>query len=215
MALPQYETGARLALSVIRPNVASVAALAALGKDECIDGRFCAVQDGTQGTGSEWMFSAASAAVADGQNLLAIAPSSGSGMWLRADKLVDLKIPVGFGDTDAQVLLTVPAGFRLRIQRAFWEVTTSFTGGASSAIGLSSSDLAYATKGDLLGGASGDIAATLVSNGNSVFVGTAGAKTAGAAPVVLVAGDTILFNRITSAFTAGAGFAHVLAEMAA
>jgi hypothetical protein len=214
MARPQGETLARAVANRIHANVANVAALAALPNDECLDGMFCGVQDGSQGTGSEWMFSAASVASADGQNLLAIAPPVGvSGMWLRADKLVDLKIPISFANTDAQVLLTVPTGFRLRIQRAFWEVTVSWTGGASSAIGLSSSDAAYNTKGDLLGGASGDVAATLISSGSSIFVGTAGAKTAGAAPVVLVAGDTIRFDRITSAFTAGSGFAHVLGEL--
>src|SRR3954466_4354256 len=65
-----------------------------------------------------------------------------------------LTFPVDFNKADAAVLFTVPsapAGLRLQVTRCFWEVTTPFTGGASSAIGLSSSNASYNTKGDLLG----------------------------------------------------------------
>jgi hypothetical protein len=116
-----------------------------------------------------------------------------------------LTLTVGFANTDAQVLYTVPAGLRLSIERALWEVITPFTGGSSSAIGLSSSNASYNTKGDLLGGASGDVLAGLTAG----FKGTIGAKAATQGVIVLVAGDTIRFDRIVSAFTAGAGFAHL------
>lgn len=119
-----------------------------------------------------------------------------------------LTLPVAFGTADAAVLYTVPVGIRLSVERAFWEPITSFTGGASSAIGLSSSNANYNTKGDLLGGATGDVAAGLVSTG-APFKGTIGAKAATQGVIVLVAGDTIRFDRITSAFTAGAGNVHL------
>jgi hypothetical protein len=125
-----------------------------------------------------------------------------------------LKLPIAFGTADATVLFTVPTlpngCVGLYLAKFWWEVTTSFTGGSASAIGLSSSNAGYSTAGDLLGGATGDVAATLVST-TKYKVGTAGAKISAASPglVILVAADTIKFNRITSAFTAGAGFVHI------
>lgn len=212
MALPTGETAGRSAGNRIHLPVATTALLAAIPAEERIDGMVCAVTDGTQGSASNWVFSAASAAV-DATSQLVVTPTVGTGAWLRTDKLVDLKIAVDFNKADAAVLFTVPTGFKLRIPRAFWEVTLGFTGGAASTIGLSSSNTGVATKGDLLGAAAGDAAAVLIVASPGPYVGAAGAKTAGAAPVVLVAADTIIFNRITSAFTAGTGFAHVLAEL--
>jgi hypothetical protein len=120
-----------------------------------------------------------------------------------------LALPIGFGTADAATLYTVPAGKRLCIHRAGWEIATSFTGGTSSAIGLSSDDTNASTKGDILGGASGDVAATLVSTGVPIKGGTLGAKFASNGIIVLAAGKIIRFDRITSAFTAGAGTAHL------
>jgi len=114
-----------------------------------------------------------------------------------------LKLAIGHATADGAVLYTVPAGHYLRINRAWWNVQTGFTGGSSSAIGIDSSNAAYATAGDILGGASGDVAATLVPGQQG---GTVGAKMSGNQVVVLAPGDTIRFQRITSAFTAGAGF---------
>jgi hypothetical protein len=120
-----------------------------------------------------------------------------------------LTFPVSFASTDAQVLYTVPVGIRLQMGRAFWEVVTPFTGGASSAIGVSSSNANASTKGDLLGGATGDVAANLTAG----FKGTVGTRVASSGLVVLVAGDTIRFDRITSAFTAGAGNLHIPVQL--
>jgi len=208
MALPQGETVARAAAQRLHAAVATTSALAGIPAEERVDGMFCQVQDGSQGSCSLWMFSSASTAT-DSTSQLVVTPSAGSGAWLRADKVVDLKIPVDFNATDAQVLFTVPTGFRLRPTRPFIEVTTPWTGGASSAIGLSSSNAAYNTKGDLLGGASGDVLAGL-TNG---MRGTIGAKVASLGLVVLVATDTVRFDRITSAFTAGVGIVHLPVEL--
>ena len=54
------------------------------------------------------------------------------------------------------------------------------------------------------------MAATLVTG---VKIGTIGAKTA--AGVILIAGDTVRFDRITSVFTAGAGNAHLVCDVLA
>lgn len=123
-----------------------------------------------------------------------------------------LKLPVGFALADAAVLFTVPTGKTISIVRCYWEVTTSFAGGTSSAIGVSSANAAYSTKGDILGGAAGDVAAMLVSTG-SPYKGTLGPKmlmSAGTTScVVLVAADVLRYDKVTSAFTSGAGFVHV------
>jgi hypothetical protein len=114
-----------------------------------------------------------------------------------------LKLAIAFGTADGAVLYTVPAGHNLRINRAWWNVQTAFTGGSSSAIGIDSSNAAYNTAGDILGGASGDVEASLAAGQKG---GTVGAKMSGNQVVVLVPGDTIRFQRITSAFAAGAGY---------
>lgn len=117
-----------------------------------------------------------------------------------------LALPIAFGTADAAALFTVPTGQRLFIHRAFWEVATGFTGGASSAIGISSDASAASTKGDILGGAAGDVAATLVTG---IAGGTVGAKFASNGVIVIPAGKILRFDRITSAFVAGVGFAHI------
>lgn len=134
------------------------------------------------------------------------------GTWQRGSNgdRVALKLPIAFGTPDAAVLYTVPAGQRLLIERCFWEVITGFTGGSSSAIGLSSSQSGNTTKGDIHGGATGDVAATLTPGAKP---GTVGADLASSGVVILEAGATIRFDRITSAFTAGAGFVHVLGQV--
>jgi hypothetical protein len=135
------------------------------------------------------------------------------GAWIRDANSVDLKLAVSFATADATVLFTVPVGFKLRINRSLHEVTISWTGGTASAIGMDSSNTAYSTPGDILGGSAGDIAATLVSTGSPYKGGTLGTKFGSNGVVVLVAGDTIKWNRITSAYTAGTGFEHVEVEI--
>jgi len=207
MGYPQGETLARAVATRVHAAVTTTALLAAIPAEERQDQMTCLCT----ADNSNWMFSAASSA-ADTASTLAVAPSAGSGAWLRIDKLVDIKVAVAFGTADAAVLFTVPTGFRLRPTRPWWEVTADFTGGSSSTIGMSSSNAAYATKGDLQGGASGDALAALTAG---IRGGTVGAKVASLGLVVLVAGDTVRFDRITSAFTAGTGFAHVPVEVLA
>jgi len=161
----------------------------------------------TQNDGWSWIFNSTSTA-ADTTEQLVVAPTAGSGKWLRIGQSIDIKLAIAFGTADAAALFTVPAGFTLEVSRAFWEITTQFAGGTSSAIGISSDTAPYSTKGDILGGASGDLTATLVSTSKYV-PGTLGAKYASNGLVYLSAGVAVRFDRIASVYTSGAGFVHL------
>ena len=137
-----------------------------------------------------------------------------AGRWLAVPgQVVNLAFPITKDTADAAVLYTMPTGARLAVQDLFWEVTTAFTGGSSSAIGVSTTKTSptnWSTKGDLLGGSGGDVEATLIVGAH--IAGTIGtdmdtlAKARGAS---WVAADLFRFDRITSAFTVGAGYVHV------
>lgn len=136
------------------------------------------------------------------------------GRWLAVPgQIVNLAFAITKDTADAAVLYTMPTGARLAVQDLFWEVTTAFTGGSSSAIGVSTTKTSptnWSTKGDLLGGSGGDVEATLIVGAH--IAGTIGtdmdtlAKARGAS---WVAADLFRFDRITSAFTVGAGYVHV------
>lgn len=89
----------------------------------------------------------------------------------------------------------------------FWSVSVTFTTSTSGAAGLKSSNAGLSTAGDILGGASGDLVATLVSTG-AYAKGTVGAKI-GKPPAVLSGAETIVYNLIAGTYTAGTGIAHV------
>lgn len=133
------------------------------------------------------------------------APSAGA--WcVMPGQFVDIPLAFTFSTADAAVLYTTPAHSKILIAQAYWEIAVSLTGGSSSAIGLSSGATGYTTKGDVHGGASGDVAASLTAGTRP---GTAGAKKA--AGILLPGGSTILYDKVTSAFTAGSGNVHVCA----
>jgi hypothetical protein len=130
------------------------------------------------------------------------------GRWLAVPgQTVDLALAFTYATADGATLYTVPTGANLLILSSYWEVTTGFTGGSSSAIGLASDQTGHTTAGDLLGGSGGDVAATLVAG--DYIEGTLGADLTN--PIVLKATKLVTFERITSAFTAGAGNAHIVA----
>lgn len=154
-----------------------------------------------------WRFIAAGTAT-DTTEQLICAPSSGTGVWACCDPVTELVLPFTYSTADAAALFTVPAGAEIQVLGFAWNVGTSLTGGSSSSIGASSSKTGYSTKGDFIGGSGGDVAATLVSTGNKYKAGTIGAgfdTNAKRDAAFLVAADTIRFDRIVSAFTAGAG----------
>jgi hypothetical protein len=184
-------------------NVADRATLKAIAAAARYDGQLVMVLTDN----SLWRFNASSTAAADGADELVCVPGAGSGRWIRADKAFIARIPISFANTDNQTIWTVPTGFVLKLTaHPFWDVAVGFTGGSSSAIGVHASDSGYTSKGDLIGGAAGDVAATLVAG---LTAGTAGGKldtVAHLQGLLLQAADTLKFDRITSAFNAGSGF---------
>ncbi len=111
-----------------------------------------------------------------------------------------LNMAVTYQTANDAVLFTVPTGFRLVVQRLFYRVSDGFVN-ASGRVGASSSNAAYNTAGDLIGGAGGDAAAALAAG---VRGGTIGTKFGSNGAVELVAGDTIKWNVIAPGYTAGA-----------
>ncbi len=201
--------------AAISPVVASHAALKAIAAAARADGMVAHVLAGLDGGLEKWIFSAASAAADTSENLV-VAPTAGTGRWLRADKQVVLWLPFTFATADAAVLFTTPAGARLHPRESWWEIAADMTGGIASAIGLHSSVSGWDTKGDILGGAAGDVAATLVAS-STRMTGTIGTKltTRTAGRLIMVAADTLNFDAVTSAFVAGSGSARVLCDLLA
>lgn len=185
-------------------GVATKAALSAIVAASRFDGMLVMVR----ADGSMWRFVAASTATEDEGQELVITPDAGTGRWVSADKAKILKLPVDYTMADGAAILTVPADVVLRIAAMpYWEITTGFTGGTASAIGVSTSITGYDTKGDILGGASGELTAAIGTAG--VKAGTLGGELddhAGLQALAFVEGDELQFDRITSVYTAGEGF---------
>lgn len=183
--------------SVLGTSVADTTALKAIGAGSRYDGKLVLVR----ADGSLWRF-ASTSVLADTSEQLVIAPSAGSGKWLRADKAFTMKLPITFATADAAVLHTVPAGFVLKLAtNPYWDVATAFTGGSSASIGLSSSRSGYSTKGDLI---SATLLAALTAG---IRAGTIGDKIDTVTEfqaLFLEAGQTLRHDRIVDDFTAGA-----------
>jgi hypothetical protein len=185
-------------------SVADRTALKAVGADSRYDGQLVMVRT----DGSLWRFVAASAVATDVAQELVLVPDAGTGRWLRADKAFTARIPIDFNLADGALIWTVPTGMVVRLTGLpFWEVVTGWTGGAASTIGISSTVTGYTVAGDILGGAAGDATAVLGTAG--IKPGTIGPKLDTPAEVqafVMIAGDDLTYEEITSAYTAGAGF---------
>lgn len=167
-------------------------------------------------TSGRYRWVAASTSPDNNNSQLVIVPGTGaaSGKWVRCDNSFDLVLPFTEATADQAVLLTCPVELTifLSLTENMWEVTTSFSGGAATRIGLSINTAKIATaNGNLMGGAAGDgIGAAITLNNTGFWKSTSGIADAGYAHVLRGAvGDQILFNRIVSDFTAGAGNAHL------
>jgi len=186
-------------------TVATKTALKAIAVADRYNGQLVHVQ----ADDSLWVYNSTSTAVEDTADELVQTPDGApaTGRWLRADKCFVMKIPFSYANSDGDALETIPAGFILRIAgMPFWEIEADMTGGSSSAIGISTNITGYETGGDILGGATGDVAATLVAG---VAAGTIGGElndTTGLHDLLFVAASEFQFDAITSAFTAGNGF---------
>lgn len=211
MTILKYgDTAAREVSKRIAAPVANLAALAAFDLDDANDGQVAL----DIATGKYWRFSAACALTADN---LAVA-GSGTGRWLLLPGTYVLSVAIAFGTADAAVLWTLPTGLVCRFRGFYWTITTNFSGGTASAIGVSSTRTGFDTKGDLLGGAAGNVEAELTTT-LSPTPGTIGAKhdalTNAEFNAIWKATHVIRFDRITSAFTAGVGAVNMITEVLA
>jgi hypothetical protein len=148
------------------------------------------------------------------QGQLAVLPTTGSasGRWIRRDPAFDLLLPVTFANTDNQQLVLVPAEMTLLPVYAgiFLEVSTAWGGGATPTIGLSfTNGTVTRTKGNLAGGAAGNGAFTYVTYRQMTLGSQYSIATGTVDAIVLGPGSTILFDRITDAYTSGAGNFHI------
>ena len=189
-------------LSSVHTEAATVAAAQALGVDD--RSGVILVRSTLFGVG-RFRWDATSLAN-DTSGQLVIRPTSidsgDPGRWVRDEAAFPLYVEATFATANNAVLYTVPTGFRLQIiGRPFATITASFTSIGSALLGLSSSNSAYNTAGDLFGGASGSAVAALTAG---IRAGTIGAKLASQGLVVLVATDTIKADVFTSTFEAGA-----------
>lgn len=206
MKLLHGDAAARLVSERIAQPAATYAALKAIPIDRAVDGMMILVL----ADGSRWMWDSDCALTGD--DLFVVEPTTGAGAWLRVPGAFEIKMPITFATADAAILATVPTGALVRFDEFFWQVTADFTGGASSAIGVSSSNkndsANFTTKGDLLGGATGDVLATLVASSGDYLRGTIGTDwdTLAKRRTLFKAAETLRFDRITSAFTAGTGY---------
>jgi hypothetical protein len=185
-------------------SVADRTALAAIAASARANGDLVLVRTDN----SLWRFDSASVLTSDENKQLVVAPGAGTGAWIRADKSFVMKLAIDKTMADATVLLTVPAGMCLRLAGPlFWDITTGFTGGSASTIGIASSVTGYSTAGDLIGGAAGEATAVIGTAG--VFAGTIGPKVDTVTEIqafLLEAGKTVTYEKITSTYTAGNGF---------
>lgn len=211
MTILRYgDSAARKVSERICNPVASITALKAIPGDRLANGtRVLVTADG-----SSWRYSSSCALTGD--DILVVEPTSGSGAWLLEPGMVQLKLPFTHSTADAAVLYTIPTGALFKPHEFGWEITTNFTGGSSSAIGVSSTKTGYTTKGDLLGGASGNVQADLTT-ALSPTLGTVGAnwETIAERRALWKATEIFRFDRITSAFTAGAGNVLVMGHLIA
>lgn len=181
-------------------TIATVADLQAIAASDRTSGQVEYVVNG--GKFEKYYFhSTSSLAAAPG---LVVVPTAGSGRWLRVPgEMVDLALPFTFATADGATLLTIPTGCAFHLARAYWDITTACSGGSSSAIGVAATG--HTTAGDILGGAAGDVEATLTAG---IKAGTVGAKMdtdLELHSMVFNATAAFTFERITSAFSAGAG----------
>jgi hypothetical protein len=210
MKLNYGDSVARTVSGRIAEPVATLAALKAIPAENRVHGMEILLS--LAGSISRWWFHSTSEVTGDDQ--LVISPTAGSGKWLRLPGAARLVFPITSATADAAVLYTVPTGALLNVRELFWTISVNFSGGSSSAIGVSSTKTNFTTKGDLLGGAGGDVAATLAAAA-SPAMGTIGAgfDTLAKRRVLWKATEIFRFDRVVSAYTAGTGAVNVICDV--
>jgi hypothetical protein len=117
-------------------------------------------------SGNWWRWDAASL-VNDATSTVSVRPTSiaadEAGRWILDLPIVLLSFPITFETTNEEVLFEVPDGVVIHPLSFWWEIGTNFSGGSSSAIGVSSDKTGFTAAGSLLGGSSGNVAAELTT----------------------------------------------------
>lgn len=190
----------------VHPAPVTMAAALALGEDDRTG--FLFVTSTLFGAGL-YQWNAAST-INDSTGQLGIRPtgvdSGDPGRWDRIDRSFALAVSVDYQTAHDAVLYTVPTGVRLLlVGRPFGAISASFVSAGGANLGMSSSNAAYATDGDLFGGATGSAADALTAG---IRGGTIGTAVDSQGLVVLDAGDTIKLDLFTSTFEEGAGIWH-------
>lgn len=197
-------TGAAVAYSV--PDIATLKTIAA---GDRVHGQEVLVDVGQ----SRWRFHSTSVVAGDDQ--LVVTPTAGTGRWLRIPGMIDLAFPITFATADAAVLYAMPVGAKLLIQNLYYLVSTTFAGGSSSTIGVSSTKTGFSSKGDLLSGSVGEAAAALVSTVGTVpgIIGVGLNSVVKLKTAIWLPTDNIRFDQITSAFTSGVAEIHCTGQL--
>ncbi len=151
---------------------------------------------------SVWYFHSSSALTAD--DVLVAAPAAGSGRWLRKPGAVCLEVPIAVATADNAVILTIPTGCAFKLNSAHWRITTAFSGGTGSALGVESS--LNTSDGDILGGSGGDTTNVQSTGRRAGTVGTTMDSMSELHAQLYVAGDTFALDEITDAYLLGAGY---------
>lgn len=200
----KYESGTAKTASIA--TIAALKALAAVHPAH-VHGNVVMVD----ADGSEWVYHSSSALTGD--DILVVTPTNAAGRWLRKVGRTTLYLPFTYETADGATLLTVPTGCVLKLDSAHWKISASLTGGTSSAIGVAATG--HTTAGDILGGASGDVEATLTAGTKAGTVGAKMDTDTELHSMIFVATNTFTFERITSAFTAGAGSVGLVVDILA
>lgn len=193
--------------------VANIVALKAIDTTAYTTGTLVLVESDNTGRASLWMFSSTSVVADDTTNQLVTNPTTGGGAWLYQGSSITLKLAISHANSDADTIFTVPTGVQLHPREAWWETSQTFNG-TSPKLGVHASPTGWTTKGDILGGATGD---TLAST-DSRMAGTIGAKldTRAHGRLIMIAADTFKFDLISGSLsTAGASNVRILCDVLA
>lgn len=171
--------------------------------------------------GGNWFRWDALSTVNDTKYLVAIKPdeidNADPGRFILDQPVIDLTMPFTYATADAAVLFTVPTGVYLIPSLLWWNITTSMTGGTSAAIGVSSNKTGFTAKGSLLGGAAGDVLASLTAAasptrgtpGSRAYVGASRLVREVVAVATAAATPTYAVEQLLYAKTIGTGAAGV------
>lgn len=151
-------------------NVLTRTALAAIAAVDRSNGQIVTVRS----DGSRWIFDANSAAAADAlaanavtAAMLVLVPTAGTGRWLRADSAFIMRLPFSDALAGASILHTCPTGFAWRMTgMPYWDCISAVAGNAARRLGVSSTNVQadFTAVGDILGGTTGELAASFVTN---------------------------------------------------